>query len=179
MNIEKELLTTSHLQKEEVGRIAKAAASSKKLFLQLLQLTRSSNVILSKRAAWCLSLAAKLRPDFTDDSQEALVDILYVENPPDGLLRNILRILRDCRIHPDLYDRVAYSCFEIVQNPKAAIAIRAFALYLLGQIGEALPEIRPEVKAIIEYHFENKDPGLSCAATNVLNSWAKSDAKNG
>lgn len=173
MTIEKALLTPKHLHKEQVEQIAASAALSEMDFRHLLKLMSSENVTLGKRAAWCFSLAAKLKPDWTDTCQAELVALLDIENPTDALLRNTLRILRDCTLRPDLYDKTAYYCFELVQDPGKAIAIRAFALHILGQIGRAVPEIRPEVRAIIEYHFEDGAAGLTAAARNVLTSWAK------
>jgi len=175
MDIEKALLRPKHLLKEDTERIAKAAAGAEKSFQDLLQLLCSENLTLSKRAAWCFSLAAGLRPDWTDQYQPALVELLSVKNPHDALLRNVLRVLRDCRLQEAVLDKLAYYCFEFVQDPKQAIAIRAFALHILGQIGCSVPEIRPEVKAIIAYYFEQGAPGLVSAGKAVLKRWEKAN----
>lgn len=175
MDIEKALAGPAHLLKEDAERIAMAAAGAKKDFLLLRQLISSKNLILSKRAAWCFSLSAKLKPDWTDQCQPALVELLSVKDPHDGLLRNVLRVLRDCRLQAAVYDKLAYSCFEFVQDPGQAIAIRAFALHILGQIGCSVPEIQSEVKAIIAYYFEDGAPGLVSAGKTVLRRWEKAD----
>lgn len=175
MTIENALLAPKHLDKEQVEQIAVSATRSEIDFRHLLKLMSSQNLTLGKRAAWCFSLAAKLKPGWTDSCQAELVALLDMENPQDAVLRNTLRILRDCTLHPDLYDKTAYYCFELVQDPGKAIAIRAFALHILGQIGRAVPEIRPEVRAIIEYHFEDGAAGLTSAARNVLTTWEKAE----
>lgn len=179
MDIEKALLKPKHLQKEVAEQIARSVSGTKKDFTDLLSLIASDNVALCKRAAWCFSLAAKLKPDWTDECQEQLVALLSKNNPQDALLRNTLRILRDCQLHRDLYDQLAYYCFEFVQDPAMPIAIRAFAMHILGQIGQALPEIRPEVKAIIEFHFEQGAAGLKSSGKSVLKAWANSDKASG
>ena len=180
MQIEKALLAPVHLRKEEAERIARAATGSKKEFAHLLLLMSAGNLTCSKRAAWCFSLTAALKPGWVDDCQPSLVACLALPDPPDALLRNTLRILRDCIIRPALYDQVAFHCFELVQDPRKAIAIRAFALYILGQIGTAVPEIQSEVKAIMAYYFneeavsgQRQHPGLLTAARKVGKAWAK------
>lgn len=176
MNFSKAILGPVHLQKEAAEEIATSAAQSRKAFGQLLALMSSENVLCCKRAAWCFSLAAKLRPSWTINCQKELVALLDRENPPDGLLRNTLRILRDSRIQRTFYDRLAFHCFNLVEDPKQAIAIRAFAMHILGQIGLALPDIRSEVKAIIDYYFTDQTPaGLVSASKAVITLWNKAD----
>ncbi|GAB3363769.1 hypothetical protein GCM10027566_32540 [Arachidicoccus ginsenosidivorans] len=176
MDFSKAILGPVHLQKEAAERIATSAAQSQSAFGQLLALMSSQNVLCCKRAAWCFSLAAKLRPGWTINCQKDLVALLDRENPPDGLLRNTLRILRDSRLQPAFYDRLAYHCFNFVEDPKQAIAIRAFAMHILGQIGLALPDIRSEVKAIIDYYFTGQThAGLVSSAKAVITLWNKAD----
>jgi len=173
MQIAKSLITPAHLQKAEVEQIARRAAKSTASFKQLLDLMHSEQVALANRAAWCFSLAAKLRPEWTRACQSAILEILDKPDLSDGLLRNTLRILRDTELAASSFDRLAYHCFNFVEDPKQAIAIRAFSMHILGEIGCHIAEIRPEVKAIIEYHFANGAAGLRSSGRAVLRLWEK------
>lgn len=173
--IENTLRGPMHLEKSRAAEIALEASRSEKQFRHLLGLIASDDVTLAKRAAWCFSLAAGQRPDWTANCQGELVGLL--DSPQDGILRNTLRVLRGCGsgLLPELYDKTAYYCFEFVQDPKRAIAIRAFALHILGQISLAVPEIRPEIREIIDYYFMEGAAGLTSAGKTVLKALAKAE----
>jgi|GEM_PF-2138523 len=176
INLLKALMAPLHLRKAQAEQIAAVAARSPTFFKQLLGFMFSDNITCSKRAAWCFSLAALLRPEWTLQCQKELVTLLEKENLPDGTLRNTLRILRDGQIQPAFFDRLAYHCFNLVEDPNQAIAIRAFAMRILGDIGTTVPDIRGEVRAIIEYYFTDQaPPGLVSSAKAVLNLWKKTD----
>lgn len=179
MQIAKILLAPVHLQKPEMEQLARQVSAEADAFASLLALMGSEEPELAARAAWCFSHAAKLRPDWTREHQKAVVDILEKPALPKGVLRNTLRILRDTQLHPDSFDKLAYHCFNFVEDPAQPVAIRAFALHILGQIGCHIADIRPEVKAIIEYHFAGGAPGLKSSAKAVLRLWRKMEAQSG
>ena len=41
-------------------------------------------------------------------------------------------------------------CFQYLQSPKEAVAIKAFSLTVLGKLANKYPEIIPEIKLLIE-----------------------------
>lgn len=173
MQLTEALLTGRHLSKNEAECIAAAAGRTYDGFVKLLGWMEAPEPILSKRAAWCFSLAAKLRPDWAQNCQQRLIGLLARDNPSDGLLRNTLRVLRDCSLHPESIDSLAYYCFEFTQDLGCPIAVRAFAMHILGKIGLVVPEIRHEVKSIIDYHFEEAPAGMRSAGKAVLRLWQR------
>ena len=47
-------------------------------------------------------------------------------------------------------DRVADLCFEYLQNPKIAVAIRVFSMTVLANVIEDQPDMKKELKLILE-----------------------------
>ena len=159
------------LEKQLALKIAKKATSSKEAFKNLLRGVGEKDPQMAGRAAWCFSLAAEIKRDWANEYQGEVVAMLTLKSPPDMILRNLLRVLRSCNIDPRHFDCLTFYCFEWLEDLRQSIAIRAFALHILGQICMGMPEIKPELKAIIEFYFmdENKkvSAGLSAAAKRV------------
>ena len=172
MDIALELTGPSKLDKKTAMNIAKRAAGSKKCFRQLLGIILSENKICAGRAAWCFSLAAELNRDWADTMQAELIALLALNGPEDMVLRNVLRTLRGCKILSEHFDAVAFYCFDYLEDERQSIAIRAFALHILGQICKSVPELKPELKAIINFRFldehKKSSAGLKSAARTVL-----------
>ena len=173
MQIAETLLKPSHLQKQEMEQIACQAVKAPATFKALLSLMESGQPELAGRAAWCFSQAAKLKPDWAKAQQADIVRVLEKPGLSDGVLRNTLRVLRDMTLDPANFDQLVFHCFNFIEDPDRPVAIRAFAMHILGQIGCHIADIRSEVKAIIEYHFENGAPGLRAAGKAVLRVWEK------
>ena len=60
------------------------------------------------------------------------------------------------------------SCFQFIENPKEAIAIKIISLTLLGNLAKDYPEILPELRVVIESRWEMETPGFRSRAKKIL-----------
>ena len=177
MNLENALLSPEQLYLEEMEKIAYALTKHQRDFDHLLQLIASDNRVLSKRAAWCFSLAADIKPSWIYSRQARLVNILLMPGVPEGAVRNVLRVLRNCSLNKDIWEPLTFYCFKCVEDPDEPIAIRAFCIHILGKLALEIPDLIPEVKAIIGFHFTIATPGLVSAGKSVLDMLKKKEAR--
>lgn len=59
-------------------------------------------------------------------------------------------------------------CFEFIQRPETPIAVKAFSLTILGDLAAGYPDIRGELKLIIEEQWEQATPAFRSRAKKVL-----------
>lgn len=123
-----------------------------------------------QRAAYTLSLCFDKQPDLILPYKEKLIQNLENPNIKSSLKRNILRILQFTEIEEDWMGGLYDKCFEFLANPKEEIAVRAFAMVVLYNISNVFPELKSELKAMIESVLEEPkvSPGVRSKANHIL-----------
>ena len=59
-------------------------------------------------------------------------------------------------------------CFELVNNPSTKIASRVFAAKIIEKQVKHYPELIPELKQMLEFHYENASGGFKACIKNIL-----------
>ncbi len=59
-------------------------------------------------------------------------------------------------------------CFNYIASPAEAIATKAFAITVLGNLAKIYPEILPELKLIIEDQMPHATPAIKARAKKIL-----------
>lgn len=123
-----------------------------------------------QRAAHTLSLSFDKNPDLILPYREKLIQNLENKNLKSSLKRNILRVLQFIEIEEEWMGGLYEKCFEFLGNPKEEIAVRAFAMVVLYNISNHFPELKPELKALIESVLEEPQgsPGVRSKANHIL-----------
>jgi hypothetical protein len=60
------------------------------------------------------------------------------------------------------------SCFEFIRSADTPIAIKAFSLSILGHLATEYPDIRGELKLLIEDMWEHATPAIRSRAKRIL-----------
>ncbi len=71
-------------------------------------------------------------------------------------------------IPEDYHGTLMDSCFKFIEDPKTAIAVKAFSLHLLHQLSKTYPEILPELKLVIEDKLDNETAAFKSVARKIL-----------
>ncbi len=81
-----------------------------------------------------------------------------------------MRILQFTEVEEHWMGNLYENCFELVANPKEEIAIRAFAMVILYNISNTFPELKPELKLLIESVLEEPEisPGVRSKSNHIL-----------
>jgi len=173
MNI-KELLLKEKVQDKELAlKIASFAVESPENFDNLMQCFLDTDHRLAQRAAWCVSWAAKKNPQMITPHLSALVAQLPRKDVHDAVIRNSLRILEAVEIPETLHGEVMDACFKLIETHETPVAIKAFALTTLYNLTKFYPEIKPELKLVIEERKEHETIAFRARANKIIKFLSK------
>lgn len=143
-------------------------------FNQLFHLFLNDEYRVTQRAAWPLSYCAIAHPEFMQNNFGKLISNLQKPSLHDSIKRNTLRLLQHIDI-PEKYEgEILETCFKYVESPKEAVAIKAFALTVLGKFTRKYPEIIPEIKIIIEDQLPHQTAAFKSRANKLLKQFLSS-----
>ncbi|HWB92466.1 MAG TPA: hypothetical protein VG605_11455, partial [Puia sp.] len=76
--------------------------------------------------------------------------------------------LQDVEIPKRHHGRVMSTCFDLVQSPETPIAVKAFSLTILANLATDYPDIRGELKLVIDEQWEHATPAFRSRARAAL-----------
>src|ERR1044072_8382153 len=123
MNIQEELLKDKNLTRTKALSIAEFATTSSKHFKELMKCFLSNEYRLAQRAAWCVSWAARKKPELIKSHIKDLVIQLGRTDVHDAVIRNSVRVLQEIEIPKELHGDVMNACFEFIEKPSKPVAI--------------------------------------------------------
>jgi len=166
MNLREEILKEH--SKEHALEIADYACSSKQKFKELMKCFTADDYKLAQRAAWSVSWAARKNPGMMLPYIKELVAVLKKKNVHDAVIRNAVRVLQDIEIPGKFQGEVMDACFQFVESPTTPVAVKAFSLTILSNLLKTYPEIKSELKLIIEERWEQETAAFRSRAKKIL-----------
>ena len=161
----KQQLLKEH-SKEQCNKIVRWVGSDKRKFNELFQLFLLGEYRVTQRAAWPLSYCVIAHPHFMENKYGELLGNLKNPHLHDSVKRNTVRLLQSVAI-PQKYDgAVMEICFQYLESPYEAVAIKAFSLTVLGRLAGKYPEIIPEIKLIIQEQLPHQSAAFKSRAKN-------------
>jgi len=155
MNI-KEALEAEHSKKQS-HLIRDYIGKDKKKFATLMKLFFGPDEILNQRAAWTVWHCFENHPKMVFPYLEKM--ILNLEKPVHvAVKRNTVRIMEDLEIPEELLGLAANVCFDLLANSNEGIAVRAFCMSVLYNICKREPELKNELKMLIESELQQPNP---------------------
>lgn len=154
MNIREELLKYQVQSKAQAMQIATDAAGSEMVLGELIDCFTSGDTRLTQRAAWSLSWVAQKNPEAIQPYINIIVSQISRPEAHDAVIRNSLRILEDIEIPEQFHGEVLNACFDFIQKKHTAVAIKAFSLHVIFNLSKLYPEIRNELKLVIQENIE-------------------------
>ena len=153
--------------KKQTDRIVNYIGADKERFAVLIGLFFAGEYRITQRAAWPLSYCVRAHPELIQPYFKRLLDNLQRNDIPVAVARNTVRLLQDVTIPKKYQDRVMTICFDYVQAPETPIAVKAFSLTILGNLSGDYPDIRGELKMMIEEQWDRMTPALRSRAKKL------------
>jgi len=160
------------LSKENVTVIVNYIGNNPKRFANLMELFFATEIQLTQRSAWVMSHCAHNNPQLITPYLNKLINNLF-KPVSDAVKRNTLRILQMIHIPEPLWGETLELCFNYLESNSETIAIRAFAMTVAYNISQHVPEIKPELKTLIEDIIVYGSPGLKSRGTKILKQLEK------
>jgi len=168
MNIKEALLKEQIHGKADTMRITEYACSSTKRFKELMDCFLSDEYKLAQRAAASVSWAVRKKPALIIPHLKGVVAQLQRTDVHNAVIRNSVRILEHIEIPEAYHGDVMNACFGFIENPSTPAAIKAFSLTTLYNLSKHYPEIKPELKLIIEERINNETAAFKSRALKIL-----------
>lgn len=168
MKIREALLQEKIHPKELALEISHYAVSSKARFKELMQCFLDEETRVAQRAAWSVSWAAREKPPMITPYIKVLVAQLSRKDVHPAIIRNSVRVLEAIDIPEEFHGDVMNACFDFVTSPTTPIAIKAFSLTTLFNLSALYPDIKPELKLIIEEQWDNETAAFRSRGKKIL-----------
>ncbi len=165
MDIKEELLKEH--SKEQAERIANFIGSDTAKFDKLMQLFMGDHYRTNQRAAWVLSKCADRSPELLTPYIARLIKNL-MGDVHVAVKRNTLRVLQDIKIPKDLWGIIVDICFRILKSSEEPIAVKVFGMTVLHNIVKEEPDLKNELKLILEDQLPYGSAGFKSRASKIL-----------
>ena len=166
MNL-RETILAEH-SKAQKDKIVNWVSNSQKRFDELFSLFLNDNSQVTQRAAYPLSYCIERNPGLIHKHFSKLLKNLQKKNLHNAIKRNTLRILELAPIPKRYHGQLMNICFEYIQSPKEFIAVKAFSLTVLQNLSKQYPEIKQELKTIIEDRWDIESAAFKSRARKIL-----------
>ena len=168
-------LRTALLQEHSKAQAAKIAAyigKDTQRFAQLMELFLHGEYRITQRAAWVVGQCALTHPTLIQPYLAVLISNLR-EPVHDAVKRNTVRILQHIPIPEALWGELTDICFGFLTDAKTAIAIKVFSMTILLHIAQQMPDLKHELKLVIEEQLPHGSSGFISRAQKVLKALEK------
>ena len=137
-------------------------------FDELVRLFLQDEYRIIQRAAWPLSEAVLQHPGLIKKHLKKILG--YVKKPGlhDAVKRNTVRLLQAIDIPEKFQGEVMNHCFNYISSPDEKPAVKASALTVLQNLSNQYPEIKQELKTIIEDRWEFESAAFKSRARKIL-----------
>lgn len=163
----KEALLEEH-SKAQCEKIVRYIGSNKDRFAVLMKIFFKGDYRTTQRAAWPMSVCVQQHPHLIEPYYKPLLDNLKKPGLHDSVLRNTVRLLQYVEIPEKYHGRVMTICFDFIQSNETAVGIKAFSLTILQNLAKLYPEIKPELKTIIEERWEHETAAFRSRGKKIL-----------
>jgi hypothetical protein len=168
MNIKEALLDDEAYNRQHILEVSEYACASPENFKALMQCFLSNDYRLAQRAAWSVSWAARKKPALVKPHIQSLVAQLDRTDVHNAVIRNSVRVLEAIDIPAEFHGDVMNACFGFIEKPSTPAAIKAFSLTTLFNLSKIYPEIKQELKLIIEDRMEHETAAFKSRGKKIL-----------
>ena len=157
-SIEKQLIESSRALTDIV---VSNIGSNQVLFNEAMELMYMDKHPISMRAAWVTYLVSEKYPNLATPHLEKLIKVLH-STKVDGVKRSALKMLFNAinDLSENRFGELADIAFTMAEDPKQAIAVRAFSIDILLKVVKVYPDITNELIAILESIIPDGSRGL-------------------
>lgn len=139
----------SDRSKTNFERIAREIGNDKRAFAMLMQLFFSGPYRVTHFAAHVVSKCCDRYPELIIPYLDPMLDVL-TRQVHDSLKRNVVRTMQFIEIPEEHWDKAVNYCFQLLQSKDEAVAIKVFSMTVLARLSLKIPEIKNELRMIIE-----------------------------
>lgn len=159
--------------RSQANKIIRWVGNDKKRFAELVHLFTADEYRVVQRAGWPLSDIVIAHPELIKPYLGKFVKLLSKKGMHDAVIRNVLRIMQFIELPAKYHGEVVNACFEFLLKHEYPIAYKALAMTVLLNITKHEPELKRELKIVIEEMMKEGSPAIRARGKNVLKELAR------
>ena len=163
----RETILAEH-SKDNCNKIVQWVGYSQKRFDELFHLFLESDYRVIQRASWAVGYCVIAHPEFMSTHFSKLVKNLHKPGIHDAVKRNTVRLLQQINIPKKFHGEIMDLCFKYISSSEEPVAVKAFSLTILQNFSKDYPEIKQEIKLIIEERWPHETPAFHSRARKFL-----------
>jgi len=122
----------------------------------------------TQRAAWIIKHCADEHRELILPYLDAMIDRMLEPGVHDAVRRNVIRILQDIDIPRRQEGKIATVCFDMLASMNEPIAVRVFSMTVLANIAQKEPDLKNEIRILVERQMLNGSAGFRSRGAMVL-----------
>ena len=154
--------------KANCNRIVAWVGNDQKRFDELFDLFLHDEYRVVQRAAWPVSYCVIAYPQLIQKHFAKLFNYLKKTGLHEAVKRNSVRLLQDIPIPEKYHGDAMNICFDYIISPTEKPAVKAFSLTVLQNLSRIYPEIKQELKTIIEDRWDHESTAFKSRARKIL-----------
>ncbi len=154
--------------KANATKIADYVGHNGARFKQLIIVYLAGPGKIAQRASWPLTICVERYPSIVLPHLKGLLDYLDTPGIHDAAKRNTIRMLQYVDLPKRSHGRVISVCFHYLHDKREPVAIRVFAMTVLGRLTKDLPDLKRELRIIIEDQLPYGSAGFISRARKVI-----------
>ena len=166
MDLHEEILKEH--SKAQCDKIVRYVGKDPKKFAVLMKLFLGNEYRVTQRAGWPLSYCVEAHPELIKPWFKQILTLLQKPGVHNAVQRNIVRLLQHVDIPKRHHGQIMSICFDFIASNDTAVAIKAFSLTILEHLSKEYPEIKPELKLIIEERWPYETAAFRSRAKKIL-----------
>lgn len=158
--------------RKQTDKIAVWVCKDRNRFKALMALLLQGDDKVMQRSAWIARQVAVQRPDWIEPYLRELLFCCKKQVHP-AVKRNVMGILQHLTLPEELQGMAATLCFDFIITPGLPVAIKVFAMTVLYNIAMEQPDMRHELKVVIEEQMEYEKPAFKSRGVKILKKLSK------
>lgn len=154
--------------KEQVLELRDYIGADTTRFDELLQLFLHSEPRITQRASWALMHCADKQPQLMIPHLDILLQNLRREGLHPSIKRNTIRAIERIDLPEDLLGEAADICFTFLADINETVAVRAFSMGVIWNICQKEPDLRHELRLLIEEFMPYGTSGFKSRGRKIL-----------
>ncbi len=158
----------AELSRKNTDFIVHIAGNDPGHFHQLMQILLENKEPYSSRAAWVIDVICEKNIQ----SAKAYIPMMIRLLPKcshNGTRRHILRILEKSNIPEDISGELIDYCFQAITDTRVPVAIKVFSMQIIANYTKKYPELKFELRSIIEDQWDKNSAGFKSRGRKILN----------
>jgi hypothetical protein len=137
------------------------------VFETVWKIMQEDSYPLSMRAAWVISHFARKHPYFLEPRMSEMVALVSGIRT-ESVRRCLLNIISQLPLQEEHCGPLFDLCYGLLESPRTAIAVRAYAMTILYHISNLEPELKPELIALFESRQDESSAGILARSRILL-----------